>query len=168
MFHTGYNVMCNWSCNCIIFYGHILYFIEVVKDKAGINNAWDKNQAHVNSFVQNLPLALRLSKAHSMGFLALLNILLKITSSFVCAWGYFFICCSVDGSFMYFGPKTLTMTSQTLRTITETVQHAIPKAFAVIESEPWSFKKYKVRESCFSTESKSSHHGPRVRPYFIC
>ena len=60
---------------------------------------------------------------------------------------------------MYFGPKTLAMTSQTLHTITETVQRAIQKAFAVIESEPWSFKKYKVKATCFSTESTSSPLG---------
>ena len=51
---------------------------------------------------------------------------------------------------MYFGPETLAMISQTLRTITETVQNAIPKAFAVTGSEPWSFKKHKVKASCLA------------------
>ena len=70
-----------------------------------------------------------------------------------------FISWSVVGNFMYFAPKTLVIKSHTFLTTTETVQWATPNAFAVIIREPWSFKKYRVIASCFSTESTSSPLG---------
>lgn len=54
-------IMCNLSCYCIIIYGHP-YFTEDVGDKTCINNAKNKNQAYVNSFISNLPSRLKPTK----------------------------------------------------------------------------------------------------------
>lgn len=60
---------------------------------------------------------------------------------------------------MYIVPKKLVIMSHTFRTTEETVQFATPNAFAVIIREPWSFKKYRVMASCFSTDNTSSPLG---------
>ena len=60
---------------------------------------------------------------------------------------------------MYLVPKTLVIMSHTFQTTDQTVQFATPNAFAVIIREPWSFKKYRVMASCFSTDNTSSPLG---------